>query len=216
MSPLPDAVIQGAASRRLPIARLMLCAALGLGLLLSAKGFWILAKAQIAQILLDRAFSQALVTRQPVKPWPWADSWPVARIEVPRLGVSQIVLDGDSGQALAFAPGHLRQSGEPGSADTAVYAAHRDTHFGFLGALVRGDLIRVTRADGASFTYKMTDARVLRWNGFAIDRHPPRPMLALATCWPLAAIRRGPWRYVVSAELTQDAAATGRIDPTGR
>ena len=211
MRALPCGAIQGAAVRRLPIARLLLCTMLGLGLVLSAKGFWILAKAQLAQVLLDRAFSRALVTRQPVKPWPWADSWPVARIEVPRLGISQIVLDGDSGQALAFAPGHLRQSGEPGSADTVVYAAHRDTHFRFLGGLVRGDLIRVTRIDGASFTYRMTEARVLRWDGFAIDRHPPRPMLALATCWPLAAIRPGPWRYVVSAELAQGPSSPERI-----
>src|SRR5271166_1813896 len=69
-----------------------------LGLVLFAQGVWIHAKALLAQILLDRAFAASLATGRHVKPWPWADTWPIARIEVPRLGASVIALHGSSGQ----------------------------------------------------------------------------------------------------------------------
>jgi len=71
------------------------------GLVLFGQGVWIHAKALLAQVLLERAFAASLADGQPVKPWSWADTWPVARIEVPRLHRSEIALAGSSGQALA-------------------------------------------------------------------------------------------------------------------
>ncbi len=65
------------------------------------------AKARLAQILLERAFVQTIETGDNVKPWSWADTWPIARIEVKRLNANAIVLHGSSGQALAFGPGHI-------------------------------------------------------------------------------------------------------------
>ena len=75
-----------------------------LGVALIAKGTAIYAKAVLAQILLERAFDRSLAAGQPVKAWSWADTWPVARLEVPRIGASAIVLKGGSGEALAFGP----------------------------------------------------------------------------------------------------------------
>src|SRR5258708_1490834 len=81
--------------------------AVGPGLVLVGQGVWMHAKALVAQVLLQRAFAQTLTTGKDVKPWSWADTWPVARIDIPRLGKSAIVLNGSSGQALAFGPGHV-------------------------------------------------------------------------------------------------------------
>src|SRR5436189_260542 len=75
------------------------------GLTLFAQGTYIHAKAWLAQVLLERAFAQTIATGRDSKPWSWADTWPVARIEVRRIGASAIVLSGSSGQALAFGPG---------------------------------------------------------------------------------------------------------------
>ena len=180
-------------------SRALLVVLLAGGLLLSGHGLWIMAKAELAQLLLDRAFAQSLATGRPVKPWSWADTWPVARIEVPRLGLARIVLDGGSGQALAFAPGHLHGSAVPGERGTAVYAAHRDTHFRFLGRLRPGDRLDVSTSDGRRISFGVTGARIVRWDRFAIDPHA-HPSLALVTCWPLDSIRHGPLRYVVHAE----------------
>ncbi len=176
-----------------------LCAVLGIGLL--GEGLWIKAKAGLAQILLDRAFAESIATGKPVKPWGWADTWPVARIAVPRLRTSAIALAGGSGQALAFGPGHLAQTPKPGERGTTVYAAHRDTHFRFLGDLKIGDEIKVTRDDGITFTYEMTGAEIVRWDQSRIDAGAVGYNLALATCWPLDGQLGGPLRYVVHARL---------------
>src|SRR5512144_1826354 len=103
-----------------------------IGLILFGQGAYIHAKALVAQVLLERAFEKAVATGRDVKPWSWADTWPVARIEVKRIGASAIVLAGSSGQALAFGPGHLESTAEAGERGVAVYSAHRDTHFRFL------------------------------------------------------------------------------------
>jgi sortase len=128
------------------------CAALALaGFVLIGQGVWIHAKALLAQVLLERAFAQTLATGTDVKPWSWADTWPVARVEVPRLHKSAIVLAGSSGQALAFGPGQVERTPQAGESGTAIYSAHRDTHFDFLGDVAIGDEIKVTpRRQGAA------------------------------------------------------------------
>lgn len=78
-----------------------------LGSCLVGQGLWIQVKAVAAQWLLQQAWAQTLETQQPAKPWPWADTWPVGRLMVPRLGINQIILADTSGQSLAFGPGQV-------------------------------------------------------------------------------------------------------------
>src|SRR5258708_31908237 len=66
---------------------------------LALAGLWLIgdalyfhAKAMVAQVLLDRAFAAEVASGTIVKPWSWADTWPVARIEAPRLAAHAIVL----------------------------------------------------------------------------------------------------------------------------
>ncbi len=180
----------------MPIAiALMLC-----GTVLVGQAVWIHAKALLAQILLERAFAQTLATGQDIKPWSWADTWPVARVSVPRLGRSAIVLAGASGQALAFGPGQVERTPAAGEPGTAIYSAHRDTHFGFLGEVAIGDEIRVTRRDGREFRFRVTGTSVVRWDASGIDPSAGGRNLVLVTCWPLDATFSGSLRYVVHAE----------------
>lgn len=172
-----------------------------IGALLFGQGIYMHAKAVLAQILLERAFTNSLASRQPVKPWSWADTWPVARIEIKRLQVSAIALHGSSGQALAFGPGHVENTSEAGERGIAVYSAHRDTHFRFLGDVVIGDVIDVTRRDGQSFRYRVTGTAVVPFDASDIDAHANETGLALTTCWPLDSVTPGPLRYVVHATL---------------
>jgi sortase A len=171
------------------------------GLVLFGHGAYIHAKAYVAQILLERAFAETLVTRQLTKPWSWADTWPVARIAIKRLHVSAIVLAGSSGQALAFGPGHVEQTAEAGERGVAVYAAHRDTHFRFLKDVVIGDEIAVTRSDGRTFTYRADAASVVRFDASGIDAASSGYELVLSTCWPFDAVTGGPERYILHAIL---------------
>jgi sortase A len=173
------------------------------GLVLIGQGIYIHAKAALAQILLERAFDETLKTGKDVKPWSWADTWPVARIAVPRLGKSAIVLHGSSGQALAFGPGHVERTPEAGDEGTAIYSAHRDTHFAFLGDVRTGDDIVVTRRDGKTLRFRVRGTSVVRWDSSGIDPHARGRRLVLVTCWPLDGKFSGPLRYLVHAELAE-------------
>jgi sortase A len=184
----------------------LLCLATAAVLALSGQwlisdALYIRAKAALAQVLLNRAFAAEIAAGTVVKPWPWADTWPAARIEVPRLRARAIVLAGGSGQALAFGPGHLERTPDPGEPGTAVYAAHRDTHFAFLGQIEAGDEIVVTRRDQVTVRFRVTGTQVVRWNSSGIDPAAPGRHLALVTCWPLGSVLPGPLRFVVNADL---------------
>ena len=180
-----------------------------MGLLLGAlalwqigMGLWIPAKAWLAQVLIARAWEQAMASGRPAPPWPWADTSPVARLLVPRLGIDQIVLAHATGRSLAFGPGHLDGSPAPGDPGLAIVSGHRDTSFRFLAALAVGDEIRIQRGDGSWMTFRMTAGAVLderkRAPAAARERAgSPRS----TTCYPFDAIRPGgPLRYVAWAE----------------
>lgn len=172
----------------------------GLGVVLLGQGLAIHMKALLAQHLLERAFVSSLATGHPIKPWAWADTWPVARIEVPRLRAGAIVLQGGSGQALAFGPGHVDNTPLPGDPGISVISAHRDTHFRFLGEVVVGDEIRVTRRDGTRAIFRVTSLSVVPFDASGIDPAASGRWLVLTTCWPLDAATPGPLRYLVRAQ----------------
>jgi len=173
------------------------------GLILFGQGAYIHAKALLAQVLLERAFTETIATGRDTKPWSWADTWPVARIEVKRIGASAIVLAGSSGQALAFGPGHVELTANAGERGVAVYSAHRDTHFRFLKEVKVGDEIEVIRRDGKVFRYRADSHSVVRFDQFGIDPLGSGYELVLTTCWPFEAITPGPDRYILHATLIE-------------
>jgi sortase A len=164
---------------------------------------WILAKAQLAQVLLERAFTQSILKGKPIKAWSWADTSPVARIKIGRINAEAIVLNGSSGEAMAFGPALVSETSRPGTRGTSVMAAHRDTHFSFLKNVQIGDLIEVQRDDALSFTYRATRMRIVDWNKSGIDAHAAGFNLVLATCYPFDAITHGPKRFIVEAQLVK-------------
>jgi sortase A len=176
-----------------------------IGLVLFGQGAYIHAKALVAQVLLERAFTKAVATGRETKPWSWADTWPVARIEVKRIGASTIVLAGSSGQALAFGPGHVEFTPDAGERGVAVYSAHRDTHFRFLKDVKIGDEIDVTRRDGKIFRYRADASSVVRFDASGIDPLTDAYELVLSTCFPFDAITPGPERYLLHATMIGSA-----------
>ena len=176
-----------------------------IGLILLGQGAYIHAKALLAQVLLERAFEKTIATGRETKPWSWADTWPVARIEVKRLHASTIVLAGSSGQALAFGPGHVERTANAGERGVAVYSAHRDTHFRFLKDVAIGDEIDVKRQDGQTFRYRVDRTSVVRFDASGIDPLAGGHELVLSTCWPFDALTPGPERYLVHATMLGEA-----------
>jgi sortase A len=187
-------------ARRLAAAFGAVLAALGLG-----HAGWVEAKAALAQVLLVRAWEHTRSTGEPARPWPWADTVPVARLRMPRLEIDQIVLSGAGGRSLAFGPSMSGAGALPGEPGTVVVSAHRDTHFRFLRELSIGDRIWL-ETSSAHHAYEITAIRVVdsRREGIAVDGD--EALLNLVTCYPFDAINpRGPLRYVVTARLAASA-----------
>lgn len=184
-------MISHRAWRGLMFGALLLAAGLGLD------GTWIHAKAALAQVLLERAWSRSDHGRSPQRPWPWADITPLARLRAPRLHQDLIVLDGDNGQALAFGPGWSPASPRPGSVGLGVISAHRDTQFRFLPSLRAGDRLILDGPRGSS-TYEVTDRRVIDSRQLRLPPSDSMDGLWLVTCYPFdAVVPGGPLRYVV-------------------
>jgi len=164
------------------------------------QGAWLEAKAWLAQTLLQQAWSQTLDGSKQVRPWPWADTWPVARMQVGRLGVDQIVLADASGRSMAFGPGHVVGTGEPGTGGNSAISGHRDTHFRFLQQLQTGDQLELTLRDGRVQDYQITGSSVHHKDETWLLGETSEEQLTLITCYPFNAIvPGGPMRYVVQA-----------------
>lgn len=164
-------------------------------------GVWIHAKAALAQVLIHRAWSDAQDGKGMARPWPWADTSPIARLAVPALGVDQIVLAGASGRTLAFGPGHMDGTPRPGTPGLSVLSGHRDTHFRFLRDLAVGAEIVLTDAARRVHRFRVTDKRIVDAAKVELAIEGDTPRLALVTCYPFDAIRPGgPLRYVVLAD----------------
>ena len=162
---------------------------------------WIHVKAAAAQLLLERAWQQTLIDRQNNRPWPWADTWPVAELIVPSLDVSQVVLAGDSGESLAFGPGHSFASAMPEQRGTVMISGHRDTHFRFLQNLEKGERIILKTRNSIHF-YTVSKTQVLNSRSFATDSDADE--LILVTCYPFnSAMTGGKQRYLVHARREQ-------------
>jgi sortase A len=166
-----------------------------------AGGAYMHAKAQLAQWLLHAAWSESRDSGAAVKPWPWADTHPVARLVAPAQDADVLVLAGASGRTLAFGPGHLDGSAMPGDAGNAVITAHRDTHFRFLRAIGPGDELLVERADGGIRHFRIRGSYIVDYRELRLPRDTAVPTLTLVTCYPFDAVNPGgPLRYVVVAE----------------
>lgn len=165
------------------------------------QGAYIPAKAWVAQELMQRAWRRSSGTVAH-RPWPWADTAPIARLRARQGSVELIVLAGSSGRTLAFGPGHMSASVLPGEVGNSVIAGHRDTHFQFLKYLSLGDSLEVERPDGRYYRYRVIDMDVVDSRRGSLTLDTDEPMLSLVTCYPFDATDTGgPMRFVATAAL---------------
>lgn len=175
------------------------------------KAGWMDVKAVVAQELLQQAWQKTAADGRMYKPWPWFDSYPVAELTWPD-GQRHVLLQGWSGQAMAFAPGLELMDSQARSldiaqwqqADTLIAGAHRETHFAGLADVVTGSEFTLAFADGSQRRYRVASKQV--HDTRAQDLLPATytggmtGQLLLITCYPFNAIAPGgPLRYVVTA-----------------
>ena len=174
--------------------KVLLSFLLVLGLTLSTDGLYIQLKAELAQHLIAQSWAGSQH-----KPWPWADTWPVARLRY--QDTDTYVLSGAHGSALAFGPGHVDGTALPGRPGTSVVAGHRDTHFRFLEGVSKDDELMFQTTDGEWHNYRVTEVDIVdtrQAEQLALSKDGRK--LVLVTCYPFDAINPGgPWRFVVTA-----------------
>lgn len=200
---LPLSLERRPRARQRLLRRMAIAALVVLGAVLLAAGIWLPAKAELAQQLLNRAWTGTAESGGGgVRPWPWADTWPVARLTLPGARAPLTVLAGASGRTLAFGPALMDGSALPGTPGVSVIAGHRDTHFRSLAHLAIGHEFTLERPDGSVYTYEVTALDVIDSERAMLRLDADESFVALVTCWPFDAVTvGGNWRYVVTGRL---------------
>jgi len=173
-----------------------------LGLSFFAYGAYIPAKAVLAQYLINDAWNDSLRSGESQKPWKWADMYPVMKLSSEKYKQELIVLSGDKGNSLAFAPGHNLYSYMPNQGGTTIISAHRDTHFEFLQNVSISDVFELTDRNNNTTRYEVSDIEIIDATKQDIAIHSNQDELKLITCYPFdSLVARGPLRLIVTAEL---------------
>jgi LPXTG-site transpeptidase (sortase) family protein len=124
---------------------------------------------------------------------------PIGILEIPRLGLSSVVLEGDDAAALLLGVGHLSDTPFPWRGGNSVFAAHRDTFFRPLAGIRRNDVIRFSTAD-TEFEYVVKELKVVKPTELAVLGPTPSATLTLITCFPFDYVGPAPNRFIVKAE----------------
>jgi sortase A len=169
---------------------------------------YIVAKAQLAQYLISDAWQQGVLSQTPVKPWGWADTYPVAKLTI-NQSEPLYVLAGASNRNLAFGPVLLNANLEELSqvdntqAFNVSIAAHRDTHFALLELVEYGDSLRLDTGK-ESLSFVVDDLLIVDEKYLSVLDVDDKQVITLITCYPFDALSSTtPLRYVVRGRLVE-------------
>jgi sortase A len=184
--------------------RILATLILAAGICLSSRAVYLRAKAELAGVLIRRAWEQSSRTGEPRAPWPWADTHPIARLQIPRLGYDEIVLEGATPRTLAFGPAHMLNGAGLGEPGDLLLAGHRTGWFRSLENIAPGDEIRIEwfadrRGEVRDRKYVVEMIRIVDPQDVALLAPTPGDALTLITCYPFGRGPRSPQRFVVLA-----------------
>lgn len=167
---------------------------------------WIYTKACVAQILIEQAWQHSLNNGENKTPWPWADTWPIARLKVESTNRDFYVLAGGQGNSLAFGPGHLNGTALPGEQGTIVLSGHRDTHFKFLEHQAIHDTFALQDKNGKWQYYTIVQQLIHDTDQGPWVIENELDQLHLVTCYPFnSPIPGGSLRHITIAQKLDPA-----------
>ena len=167
----------------------------------------ILALAYCASILVDAEFFQLRESREldaalrftASTPPPLLTAGLIGRLEIPRLGISSMVLEGTGASTLRRAVGHIKGTPLPGQLGNIGFSAHRDTYFRPLRNIRRNDVITVTTQAGI-YRYRVLTTQIVLPSDVGVLAGGSNQVLTLVTCYPFYFIGSAPKRFIVRAE----------------
>jgi len=123
----------------------------------------------------------------------------IGRIEIARLGLSVIIVEGDDGKTLRRAAGHVPGTALPGERGNVGITAHRDTFFRPLRNIHRDDIITLTTLRGP-YRYRVVSTKIVGPDDVAVLSSDGNQILTLVTCYPFYFVGSAPSRFIVRAE----------------
>jgi sortase A len=183
------------------ILRLAFYFFLALGLLTLGYSAYVVVDAHAYQAYEQSKFEATLEkqTGSPqLPPPPLVEGDVIGEIQVPRLHLKAIVVQGDSHTILRRAVGHIPETALPGKPGNVALAGHRDTFFRPLRNIKLGDTITLQTAAG-DFQYLVESTQVVPSGQIEVLSTTAVPTLTLITCFPFDYLGAAPNRFVVRA-----------------
>jgi LPXTG-site transpeptidase (sortase) family protein len=131
----------------------------------------------------------------------------VGRLEIPRLGVSVIVLEGSDSGTLRVGIGRIPQTADPGEIGNVVLGGHRDTFFRPLKGIQEGDEISLLTPEG-SYRYIVDWTKVVKPTNTQPLMPTQQATLTLVTCYPFYWVGAAPERFIVRAHQASEGPAS--------
>jgi len=122
----------------------------------------------------------------------------LGRIDIPRIGLSVMVLEGSTSLVFRRAAGHLEGTAIPGEKGNIAIAAHRDSFFRPLRNIRDRDLIKFSTSTG-SYLYQVESTEIVGPGDVQVLTDSPQPTLTLVTCYPFYYVGPAPKRFIVRA-----------------
>jgi sortase A len=122
----------------------------------------------------------------------------IGRLEIPRIGLSVMVVEGVGGADLERAAGHIPGTALPGQRGNVGIAGHRDTFFRPLAAIHPGDTMTMGTLDGL-YRYQVVSTKIVRPEDVSVLYPTGRDSLTLVTCYPFHFVGSAPLRFIVRA-----------------
>ena len=137
---------------------------------------------------------------------------PIGILEIPRLGVSEIVAEGDTDEILGVAIGHLPDTPLPWEPGRSAIAGHRDGHFRPLKDIRQGDRIYL-KARHVNLEYEVERTLIVTPDDLSVLTPTPDSYLTLVTCYPFSYVGRAPQRFVIHARAVGRTPTSPPSDP---
>lgn len=166
---------------------------------------WLPIKGWLSEQLISYSWHQATLSQQKIKPWPWADTYPIAKISFERLNKKVVVLNGGDPTTLAFSAGAIAPFNQASGTQPFVVAGHRDSHFSFLNEVLMNDIISLADKYGQNQLYQVEAIDIVDASTGKLPMLAEDSPLVLITCYPFEALGISSGtdkneRYVITAK----------------
>jgi len=166
------------------------------------QGKEIFLKTWLSRGLLHTAWVRTQASGRIVKPWPWANTWPLGRIYVPRLKLEQVILYNNSNNILSLAPSHANSTVLPGYMGNSVLNIDRNIYFKFLKHLKTNDKIVLESFNNGRWNYTVDNIYIVDRTTIEFVKPTLDRRLTLISCHPCES-KNERRRYVVVAKETE-------------